>query len=289
MEGDRQQQKSESATEDGTAKAKRKVEKLRRQLEKEERRIAKAEAKATKDREKYSAEASTTDLSAVGNKTKKRKRSDSGGSGTVKVGDTSLVMPKLQEAVSIVPDPLTPTSQPALAEEQVDSPAKILEAHSASGQTNSSTGQEGDELTIPGTDRSTHDSSVSHSYSSSDSSSMDSEDNTSSSGSSSKSDSDDSDDGGPDESSTKRNEPESVAPPTRAKPEQLCRAFINKGLCKRGSSCRYLHELPEKGSRGARTQGIKEAEGRKERVRLYQRVSCHAQRMNCVTERVLTT
>ena len=206
-------------------------------------------------------------MSTLGNENKKRKRSDSGGSGNAKTGDTKPVKPKLQEAASIVPDPLTPTSQPALADEERYPLPKDL---NADGQINSSAGQEDDDPSFPHPDRSIHGLSVSKSDSSSDSHSIDSEDDTSSSGLSSDGDSDD---GAPDETATKRDGPKRIVPPKRAKPKQLCRAFLRKGLCKRGSCCKYLHELPERGSRGVMSQEVKRAEQRKERVGLYQRVS----------------
>ncbi|KAF6236552.1 hypothetical protein HO173_005333 [Letharia columbiana] len=268
-EGEKQRKKSETTSKDAAAKSKRKVEKLRKQLEKEERRIAKAEAKTSKDQVEFSREMGRTDMSALGNESKKRKRSDSGGSCSAKIEDTDLVKTELQETASIVPDPLTPTSQPALADEERDPPPKALNADSAPDQANPSNGQEGDGHSFPGMDRSIQDSSVSSSDSSCDSSSTVSEDITSSSGSSSD---DASDDGAPDETSTKRNGPERVAPPKRAKPKQICREFLHKGLCKRGSRCKYLHGLPERASHKAGSQEVRRNEGRKERVGLYQRL-----------------
>lgn len=246
------------------------MEKLRKRLEKEERRIAKAEAKVSKVKVESGPEVGRTDTSALGNENKKRKRSDSGGSGNTKIDDGVLVEPKLPEAASTVPDPLTPTSQPALADEERQPPRNTLDAEGAPGQVSPSTGQGGDGPPFPGTDRSIQGSSVSLCDSSSDSSSADSEDLTSSSGSSTGGESPDE---APDETSTNRKGPEKVAPPKRAKPKQICREFLHKGLCKRGDRCKYLHELPERGSRGAGSREVKRAEGRKERVGLYQRVS----------------
>ena len=248
------------------------MEKLRRQLEKEEKRIAKAEAQATKSEVELSTEVNRTDMSALDNQNKKRKRSDCGGFGNANIEDADLVLAKPQEAASTVPGPLTPTSQPALADDERNPPLKALNADGTAGQLNPSTGQKCDETSFANMAQSIQDSSVSMSDSSSDSSSTDSEDSTSSSGSSSNGDNDDE---APEETSTKRNGPERVAPPKRAKPKQICREFLHKGLCKRGNRCKYLHELPERGSRGAVSQEIKRAEGRKERVGLYQRVSRH--------------
>lgn len=266
-EREKQRRKCKNASEDTAATSKRKVEKLRKQLEKEEKRIAKAEAQASKDKVDFSTEVGRTQMLALGKENKKRKRSDSGGSDNAKVEDTDLVKPGFQEAASVVPDPLTPTSQPALADEERDHPPKGLNANGAAGRLNSAT-REGDGTYFPGIARSIQDSSVSMCDSSSNSSPADSEDMTSSSGSSSK---DDSDDDAPEEASTKRNGPEKVAPPKRARPKRICREFLHKGLCKRGSRCKYLHELPERGSYGVGSQEVKRAEGRKERVGLYQR------------------
>lgn len=251
------------------------MEKLRRQLAKEERRIAKAEAQATKDKVELSTEVDRTNTPALENENKKRKRSDCGGFGNANLEDTDLVKAKPQEAASTVPGPLTPTSQPALADDERHPPPKALIADGASGHVNLSTGQEGDGTSFPDMAQAIQDSSVSMSDTSPDSSSTDSEDVTSSSGSSSNHDSDDE---APDETSIKRNGSERVAPPKRAKPKQICREYLHKGICKRGSRCKYLHELPERGSRGAGSQDVKRAEGRKERVGLYQRVSRHVQR-----------
>lgn len=281
-EGDKQQQKAGIASEDAAGKSKRKVEKLRKRLEKEERRIAKAEANASKVRVERSTEASQADLPALGNGKKKRKRSLSGGSGNVSIEDTNLMKPEFHEAASTVPDPLTPTSEPAVAEEERYSLPKAL---NAGGRVISSTRQEEDEASFPDSSRFVHNSSISASDASSNSSSMNSEDDTSSSGSSSDRDSDY---GAPDETLTKRGVPERVAPPKRLKPKQMCRAFLHRGICKRGSHCKYLHELPERGARGVVIQEGKRAEGSKGRVGLYQRVSWHIQLKNLATTGVLT-
>lgn len=267
-EGEKQRNKGKTGPEDAAAKSKRKVEKLRKQLEKEEKRIAKAEAEASKNQVITYTNVGRTDMSVLGNENKKRKRSNSGGSGNAKIEDINLGKPKLQEAASIVPDPLTPTSQPALADEERNPPPKALNADGTPGHVNSSTGEEGDGPPLTDMDLSIQDSSILMSDSSSDCT-TDSEDVTSSSGSSSE---DDSDDEAPDEASTKRTGPERVAPSTRARPKRICRDFLHRGLCKRGSRCKYLHQLPERGSHGAGRQGIKKAEGRKERVGLYQRL-----------------
>lgn len=261
------------------------MEKLRKRLEEEEKRIAQAEAQAYKGKVDSSTEVGRTHMSNLRKENKKRKRSDNDGSDNAKTEDTGIAKPELQEATNIVPDPLTPTSQPALEDQERDSPAKALSADGAAGQSNSATQVEGDGTSFPGIALSVQDSSVSMCNSSSNFSSADSEDVTSSSGSSSD---DDRDDDPPEEASTMRNGPDKVAPSKRARPKQICREFLHRGTCKRGSRCRYLHELPERGSNGSGSQVVNRAEGRKERVGLYQRVSGSAQRRISSSIRVLT-
>ena len=270
-EADKYQKRTGTPTEDVAAKSKRKIEKLRKRLEKEEKRIAKTQAHASKDKIEHQTKMDNIDVSALDNKDKERKRSGSRGSGNVEIEETNQKKPKLQEAASMVPDPLTPTSQPALADEEQYPLPKAL---NADDHVNSSTGQDDDEASSSQLDRSIHESSVSTSESGSDSTPTGFEDSTSSSGSSSEGNSDD---GAPDETSIKRDRPERVAPPKRGKSKQICRAFLHKGSCKRGSCCKYLHELPERGRRKVINQEVKRAEGRKGRVGLYQRVSHHAQ------------
>ena len=251
--------------------------KLRRQLEREEKRIAQAEGKASKEMEGPYTELGKTDVSMLGKGNKKRKRSDSGGSVDVKVEDTDLVNYKFQEAASTVADPLTPTSQPALADEEGDPPNKAPDANGAPFQVNTSTGQQGNRLSIHDMDRSIEASSVSLSDLSSVSFSTDSEDGTFSRGSPSEDDGDD--DEAPDEISTKCNGPERIPPPKHPKRDQTCRAFLHKGFCKRGSRCKYLHKVPERGSRGVRSQEVRTSGERTGRVGLYQRVSRRFQSM----------
>ena len=215
-------------------------------------------------------EVGRTDVSMLGRGNKKRKRSDSSGSVDVKVEDIELVDSKSQEAARIVADPLTPTSQPALADEEGYPPNKAPNANGAPTQVNPSTGQQGDRLSIPDMDRSIEASSVSLSDLSSVSCSTDSEDSTTSCGSPSE---DDGDDEAPDETSTKCNGPEQIPPPKRAKGNQICRAFLHKGFCKRGSRCRYLHKVPERRNRRVGSQEVRSSGERKGRVGLYQRVS----------------
>ena len=268
---DKQQKRAGTPSEDVAAKSKRKIEKLRKQLEKEEKRIAKAQAHASKDKIEIKTETDNIDVSALDNEDKERKRSCSRGSGNVEIEDTNQMKPKLQEAATIVPDPLTPTSQPASADEEQHPLPKALDADD---HVNASTGQDDHEASSSQPDGSIHESSISTSESGSDSTPTDSEDSTSSSGSSSEGNSDD---GAPDETSIKRDRPEGVAPPKRGKSKRICRVFLHKGSCNRGSCCKFLHELPERGRREVISQEVKKAEGRKERVGLFQRVSHHAQ------------
>ena len=244
--------------------------KLRRQLEREEKRIAQAEGKASQEKKEPLMEVGRKNVSMLGKGNKKRKRSDSGGSVDVKVEDTDLVDSKFQEAASIVADPLTPTSQPALGDEEGDPPNK------APIQVNPSNEQQGDRLSIPDMDRSIEASSVSLSDLSSVSCSTDSEDSTPSRGSTSE---DDGDEEAPDETSTKCNGPVKIPPPKLTKGNQICRAFLHKGFCQRGSRCRYLHKVPERRRRGVGSQEVRSSGERKGRVGLYQRVSRHFRSM----------
>lgn len=276
---------SEDASADAAARSKRKVERLRKQLEKEEKRVAKAEARASKDKVECSTRVNATDESAQGYERTKIERSGSGRSGRIKVEEPNVVEPKVQEATCMVPDPLTPTSQPALADEEQNSPPRALNANGSPSRVKPSTRQGGDEHSFCNTDRSIDDSSVSKSDWSSESLSTDSEVSTSSSGSSSDGNSDDN---APEETHTIRESPERVAPPQRKKPKQICRAFLHNGRCKRGSNCKYLHELPERGGRGRGSQEVNRAGSRKGRIGLYQRVSHNVQLGFSRRTRVLT-
>ena len=181
---------------------------------------------------------------------------------------------KVEEAASIVPDPLTPTSQPSGPNEIQDLPPPALGSTSNPGEAsvlaNLPCGN-AHESGVADIEQSKNDSSVSVSDSSSDMSSTDSEDLTSPSGSSS-SDADTEDDA-PGQASSKRNGPEKVAPPKRAKARQICRSFLKTGRCNRGDACKFRHELPERGSRDARKKDTIKAVGRKDRIRLHQLVS----------------
>ena len=307
----RKQKKFKDDSEDAAGKAKRKVEKLRRQLEKVERRAAKAEAKASKNKLQDDANGCGGTES---NDSQKRKRSDSDISHNKKSGEANITKPgqpfhtnttngtaiqaepffdskqkanetaihnfalttlqEKEEAVASIPDPLTPTSQPAAPDDHSDPLPSILESDSAPPATSLSNGLShvnGDASLIASIDKASQSSSISMSDSSSDLSSTDSEDITTSSGSSS-SDAD-SDDDAPDKTSSRQNGPERVPPPRREKPKQICRDFLKNGRCKRGDDCRFRHELPERGSRDTRIMEVPKVEKRTERIGLHQRVS----------------
>ena len=282
---------------EAAAKAKRKVEKLRKQLEREERRAAKAEARASKQKLRVDADESSikeelpgspqgqaTDLISAdpgqppaqsGNETdvKTEPMAETKAAIHDVALDTAPGQSQAQETVHIVPDPLTPTSQPPALDEVPDTSLSTLEDKGVQSELGHPTrlGRvKSGEHSPSMTGKASLDSSVSMSDSSSDTTTTDSADITSSSGSSS-SDSTSEDDG-PDQASSRRNEPEKVAPPPRAKPRQICRDFLRHGRCKRGGGCKFLHELPEKGSHSNRKNEGQRAEARVARVGLHQRV-----------------
>ena len=255
--------------EDAATKAKRKIEKLRRQLEKEEKRIAKAEAQMARADDAIKLEKHVEeDPLAQG---VKRKRSTSPET-LIKadqidaLDETNTVAIKRSalhdapDSTTTAPDPLTPTSQPRPPDESDDmSPPGIDLAGAA--------------VTLPAASAVTQDYTLMSDFSS-EISSPDSEDMTSSSGSSdSSADSDDA----PEETISKRDKPERVPPPKREKPKQLCKSFMEHGRCRFGDSCRFRHELPDRGSQAAKAAAkaneAKKPKGRKERVSLHQRVS----------------
>ena len=295
----RRDEKKPKDSEEAAAKAKRKVEKLRKQLEREERRAAKAEARASKQKLKVDADEGfkqkgppeATQGQAMDSilATPGQPPAHSVNETNVKIepmADTKAAIPdfalseppgQVQEPVNIVPDPLTPTSQPPTLDEVPDTSASTFEDNGAGSEVGNPTIPDRVQPAEPGADTSSmlekasFDSSVSMSDSSSDLASTESSDMTSSSGSSS-SDSMSEDDG-PDQVSSRRNGPEKVPPPPRVKAKQICRDFLRQGRCKRGDNCRFLHELPEKGSRSNRKkEGRRRAERTAERVGLYQRV-----------------
>ena len=290
---------------DAAAKAKLKAEKLRKQLRKEEKRIARAEAQAARikneassaSRDKLSLQPSTLD--------RKRKRTVSSetdvgdwvkievvtpaktdeatsfddettepfkivtGEESPKGNASRAIKVEASEASNTVPDPLTPTSQPSLPEVE----ASVLNQQSA-GISDIPIEKVPmialDVSAIPNNEKPDYQSSISMSTSSSDiSSSSDDKDATSSSGSSTSGD-------GPDEAPSTRRGPERVPPPKREKARTICKDFLRNGRCKKGKACRFLHELPKRGSvRSRHSEMVRGGRGnssRKERVGLYQRV-----------------
>lgn len=303
-------QKKDRDKEAAALKAKLKVEKLRKRLEKEEKRIAKAEAKASRtDGEACM----STGPSSVPNQMpqdKKRKRTESlsdpessnmkmepvikaepaASSPAADVGTahknpdlstkeepkgvtdtTSVSMGIIKHEPDAAPNPLTPTSQPSIPD--TDQPSHTLELSadyvlSAASNDRRLIDKSTEEADV------SDDDSVSSSLSddsSETSSSDDDDDSTSSEGSSSSSDD------APETAPSKREGPVRVPPPKRenpkAKAKDICRSFLKNGRCRRGESCRYRHELPEKGSASRPERKVKTSEMKKERKGLYQRVS----------------
>ena len=288
-------------------KAKRKVEKLRKKLEKEEKRAAKAEAKASRTETKLHGEAET-DMA----RKRKRSLSEDSSSARVadaitaqsednnrinanipevKVdpdkqtlqgkttapnncdADPNNTLKESEKVNHIIPDPLTPTSQPPVSDDGHDT--KLLNVSEkqnpdSASQSMSKPSCDPNVTLKPSLQPANQDSGSSITDSDSEISDTTSEDLTSSSGSSSSAS--DSDDDAPRQISSKRSGPERVAAPKREKPRQICRAFLRQGRCKRGDRCRYRHELPERGSRAARPNENKKTEGKVERVSLHQRV-----------------
>ena len=292
----RRDEKKPKDSEEAAVKAKRKVEKLRKQLEREERRAAKAEARASKQKLKANADEGLIEKGPLGGAQGQATDSvlDNPGqppghfASEINVKAEPMAETKAaihdfalstspsqaEETVHIVPDPLTPTSQPPALDEVPDTTPPTLEENGAQSEVSHPTilnRVQCDEVSASMNDKASLDSSVSMSDSSSDLASSESADITSSSGSSS-SDSISEDDG-PDLASSRRNGPEKVPPPPRVKSKQICRDFLRHGRCKRGDNCRFLHELPEKGSHSNRKKEERRAEGRAGRVGLHQRVS----------------
>lgn len=178
--------------------------------------------------------------------------------------------------------PLTPTSQPSIAEElELNSsrnsvqPTGQLLASPSKFAVIGNQPYDPKELHGLNIDQSSVSAPVSEStLSSSLSSSVDSEDDsTSSEGSSSSSGSS----SAPEPLSLKRAEPEKGPPPTQHKTRRICRNFLQNGRCGKGDRCRFRHELPERGSRPSRSEmerrkkAVRESK-RSQRLGLYQRV-----------------
>ena len=264
---------------DEAVRAKRKVEKLRRQLKKEEKRIVEAEAKASlgedASRSKNDFQDYSTDHDA---NSKKRKRSPSPNSlehvpsQILASADedfmdfSDLVVQAEACPATTVPDTSTPTSQSPDPSEMPDSlrdPSAVSVAmeEGAIGPDN----VKGDRASV-----------LSETLSSdltSGTLSTDREDVTSSSGS----DSSDSENA-PEEATSKRDGPESAPPPKRETSKKICKFYLQKGRCRLGASCKFKHELPERGSNVAKAKEAmavgkaSQPEGRRERMSLYQRL-----------------
>ncbi len=293
---------------DVALKAKLKAEKLRKRLDKEEKKIAKAEAKAEKARVETEAatKGASFPQSIVAGTKRKRGASDGGaeclshnseepavsvkhdllngkGDGepdteTTAFTEQSLIdgdghVMSLEEMITAastnIYDPQRMESHPFVAAPN-SVPAPMETSRIAC---NTSLKEELSPLEDMVESDSESDDTMSISSSSPEPSSDD--DDTSSSGSSS-------DEGGPDEAPSKRAGPERVPPPKREKPKSRCTQFLKTGYCKRGNRCKFLHELPERGSsRGGPADGKKAAmrgkDGSKpKRKSLYERVRISA-------------
>ena len=292
----KEKQKPEDPNE-AAQKAKLKAEKLRRQLKREEKRIARAEAEAAKAKKEANLVKNSKITPDQGTESKKRKRGGSIAStasvtvdghdevkvesmGPTKYDGQSVVedeaIKKEMPDQTAEPDEIqkTPTEastnalQPTNAPPVIEATSNLPSEPSAPipDPDNESILPDGSHVSVETAD----DDSMSISPSSSDISSNDDDDDTSSSGSSSNDDA-------PDEAPSTRDSPLRVPPPKRERPKTICRDFLQKGHCKRGDSCKFRHELPERGSSSAAkttergSKGGKEKEGGK-RIGLYQRV-----------------
>ncbi|KAL8726349.1 MAG: hypothetical protein Q9181_006080 [Wetmoreana brouardii] len=292
-------------------KAKLKVEKLREKLRKEERRVAKAEAKSLKRRAEPEA---SDDLSPE----VKRKKSDnvpktnnsadpSDTLANIKHGDkdrelskptsasypdsmhanngtpngTQTTFEKIrdEERPSSIPDPLTPTSQPALPDQEVQRESKSDSAATDSPaitretlpQTAADDYNAPDAGTMEGGDAGvTALSSSSDTFISTDDESDDDDDESTSSGGSDSSSSSDSDAAGPETAPSRRSGPQKVPAPRRKgrQDKPICRDFLRAGRCRRGNRCRWRHALPERGHKRAEEESL----SRPQRKSLHQRV-----------------
>ena len=184
---------------------------------------------------------------------------------------TSVSTSIIKHEPDAAPNPLTPTSQPSIPD--TDQPSHTLELSAEyllSAASNDSRVKDETTEEVDVSDDESGSSSLSED-SSETSSSDDDDDSTSSEGSSSSSDD------APETAPSKRDGPVRVPPPKRenpkAKAKDICRNFLKTGRCPRGESCRYRHELPEKGSASRPERKTKTSETKKERKGLYQRVS----------------
>ncbi|KAL8635356.1 MAG: hypothetical protein Q9228_007142, partial [Teloschistes exilis] len=283
---EKQQRSLDREKQAAAEKAKLKVEKLRKRLEKEERRIAKAESETLK-------RSASPDINVDQSREAKRRRIqpqdniDDSADSAMKVepsttnsvrevvkneqfadeAQASVSEVKDHRVASSIPDPLTPTSQPALTEEfeeKVKLDAVILQhsqdqhqvlGQSATDHQNVSTtgcvaveGNAANATISDDVSMSSDDDSMS-----SDDDSDDSDDDwTSSSGSDSPSASDSNVDAP--ETASIRHPDQRVPYPEKdsKKLSDICRDFLlNKGRCKRGKKCKWIHRFPEQGKKRA--------------------------------------
>ncbi len=273
---EKDKQAIEKDKQDAAARAKLKVEKLRHKLEKEERRIAKAEAKSLK---RSATEADKDPLPEA----KRLRQDESTGadeSGEVMVAagaghnlDERTESDPKTDASHAIPEPLTPTSQPAMPDAEVkpelvpdQPPSEPSTLQPAMSDCPPPPGAESE-----GAQNGSMDSIASAgdiSVSSDDTLEDDEEDDTSSSGSSSSNSELDAE--GPETASSRQKGPRKVPPPKRVDRQEkaICRDFLQTGRCRRGRRCRWRHALPERGQRKAED----EMPFRVERKSLHQRV-----------------
>lgn len=295
----RQQRTLDKDKQAAAEKAKLKVEKLRKRLEKEERRIAKAESKTLK-------RSASPDVNVDQSREVKRARiqpqdgMDESADPSVKaepriansIGEivrterpsdgvrASVGEVQDQKVASSIPDPLTPTSQPALPEEELEGEVKVdpigLDSSKDQDQVLGRSATSQHKMHATGdisVKKKVGDATISDASLSSDDDSDDSdEDLTSSSGSGSTSASDSEVDA-PETASTRREGPQKVAPPKRNNKQQskaICRDFLQSGRCRRGNRCKWRHALPERGEKRAEEEATS---SRSQRKSLHQRVS----------------
>ena len=274
---EKDKQANEQDKQDAAAKAKFKVEKLRKRLEKEERRIAKSEAKSLK-RSKVEA-----DEEPIPEAKRLKIEASPDGNKSVRFVTTLGASNDLDEKSKTnteadtsnpMPDPLTPTSQPALPDSEIKLDIK-LDQSSSDSKTPQPTITNGDaNQAVTNSER--HYNGNVNSTLSTDTTSVSSDetleddnedDDTSSSGSSSSSESDAE---GPEPVSSRSKGPQKARPPKRVDKQEkaVCRDFLKTGRCRRGKRCRWRHALPERGRR----KQEEETPFRVERKSLHQRV-----------------
>lgn len=275
---EKDKQAVEQEKQDAAAKAKLKVEKLRKRLEKEERRIAKSEAKSLK---RSNVEADDEPIPEA--KRLKREASPDGNKSVPFVTalgasndlDERSKMDTQADISNPIPDPLTPTSQPALPDSEIKLNFK-LDQPSSDSKTPQSAMTNGD-VHQAVTNSEGHLNGYVNSTLSTDTTSVtsdetleddDEDDDTSSSGSSSSESESDAE--GPEPVSLRSKGPQKVRPPKRVDRQEkaVCRDFLKTGRCRRGKRCRWRHALPERGRR----RQEEETPFRVERKSLHQRV-----------------